>query len=212
MSVKNNKKNDNVINEEILDVNVEKVITDDGQEVEIIEIEDDENDVIIDVNEDRIEELEEYIEELKKENDELKKENENLLRHVANVENEKKLIIKEAERKVSLANEMILKDLIKVIDAINSALKIEVDEDCKDCVSSYIDGIKMVNEMFHDVLNDYGIEKIKVEKFDPNYHQAIQKISDEKYEDDEIVDVLQDGYKIKDKVIRPSMVIVNKKS
>jgi len=166
----------------------------------------------IDVKSIEMDELRKTIEKLEKENSELSEQNEKLLRNIAKVENEKKIILKEADRKVDMANEKILKDFIKVIDAINGALKIQVEDKCKECVKGYVDGIKMIDEMFHNVLSDYGIKKIETEMFDPNLHQAVQIVNDENKEDNEIVDVLQEGYKLNENVIRPSMVVVNKKS
>jgi len=153
----------------------------------------------------------ESIEFLKEIIEKLKKENEKLLRNLARVENEKKLLIKETDRKIEMANEKLLKDMIKVLDAIRSASKVNVEDECNGCVDGFIDGIKIIDNIFHDILKENGIEKIECDKFDPNFHQAVQIVNKEDLEDGEIVEVLQEGYKLNDKIIRPSMVIVNKK-
>jgi len=59
---------------------------------------------------------------------------------------------------------------------------------------------------------DLGIEPVDHDEFNPELHQAIQHVESKEHEEGAIVDVYQKGYKLKNKLIRPSMVTINKKS
>jgi molecular chaperone GrpE len=61
-----------------------------------------------------------------------------------------------------------------------------------------------------DTFKNHGIEAVEHEEFDPNLHQAIQQVASEEHEDGQIVEVYQKGYKLKDRLIRPSMVTICK--
>lgn len=69
----------------------------------------------------------------------------------------------------------------------------------------------MVYNQLNQALEKAGVEEIQAEneEFDPNMHQAVMQVSEEGYESNQIVEVLQKGYKLKDRVIRPAMVKVN---
>ena len=69
----------------------------------------------------------------------------------------------------------------------------------------------MITTQFIDALKKHGIEQIDVEgkEFDPNFHQAVMMVNDENYGHNMIVEELQKGYKLKDRVIRASLVKVN---
>ena len=73
--------------------------------------------------------------------------------------------------------------------------------------------MQLIFEQLKTALNNAGLEEIKAmdEEFDPNVHNAVMTETIEEKEDGTITKVLQKGYKLKDKVVRPSMVAVNKK-
>lgn len=102
----------------------------------------------------------------------------------------------------------LLTDLLPVLDNLERALQVEVSSD--DAVSLY-KGIEMVYRKFIDATKQEGLEAIPAEgeAFDPNVHQAVMQESDSEKESGIVLKELQKGYKLKDRVLRPSMVSVN---
>jgi molecular chaperone GrpE len=105
-------------------------------------------------------------------------------------------------------------DLLNVLDPFEQVLQLESNFMTEDSnkVNSIFQGIKMSYKIFEDILNKYGIRKIlpQNEMFDHNYHHAISQTTSPDYKNDEIVQVVRVGYLIKDRVLRPAMVVVNK--
>lgn len=102
----------------------------------------------------------------------------------------------------------LAKKLLTSIDNLDRALAIEVSDEQG---ASLKKGIEMVLESLQHALKEEGIEEIAAagEAFDPNLHQAVQTIpASDDVKADTIVEVLQKGYKLHDRVLRPSMVIV----
>ena len=104
------------------------------------------------------------------------------------------------------ANEKILNDLIPVIDNMERAL-----EACEDKENNMFKGIDLVYKQLKDTLNKFGVEEIdaKDADFDPHLHLAVMQEAVEGVEPNKVVDVLQKGYKLKNKVLRASMVKVS---
>ncbi|RAX53139.1 nucleotide exchange factor GrpE [Helicobacter sp. 16-1353] len=141
------------------------------------------------------------------------------VRAYAEFENVKKRLEREKYQSLEYANEMILKDLLPVLDTLESALN-GIDLDSKDStdsanlkekLQSVKNGIQLTLENFLKALNKHGITPIPADKeFDPNLHNAIMQVKDESKNDGEISQVMQKGYKYKERVIRPSMVSITK--
>jgi len=104
--------------------------------------------------------------------------------------------------------EMILK-ILPILDNCQRAKK-ELSQIGEH--SNYSEGLAQIERQFQDLLKEEGIEEIKAEgeKFDPNFHQAIEEIESKEKESGEILEVVQKGYKLKGKVIRPAKVRVSK--
>ena len=102
----------------------------------------------------------------------------------------------------------LLTELLPVIDNLERALQVEVTSE--DAVSLY-KGIEMVHKTLIDATKQEGLELIPAEgeAFDPNVHQAVMQESDSEKETGIVLKELQKGYKLKDRVLRPSMVSVN---
>lgn len=102
----------------------------------------------------------------------------------------------------------LLSDLLPVIDNFERALQVEVTSE--DAVSLY-KGIEMVYRSFIEATNKEGLEVIPAEgeAFDPNVHQAVMQENDAEKESGIVLRELQKGYKLKDRVLRPTMVSVN---
>ncbi|HEB8262253.1 TPA: nucleotide exchange factor GrpE [Campylobacter jejuni] len=145
------------------------------------------------------------INELQKELEELK---DKYMRANAEFENIKKRMEKEKLSAMAYANESFAKDLLDVLDALEAAINVE----CHDEISLKIkEGVQNTLDLFLKKLEKYGVTLIKEEKeFDPNLHEAMFHVDGENHQSGEVVTVLQKGYKIADRVIRPTKVSVAK--
>ncbi|HDD5666654.1 TPA: nucleotide exchange factor GrpE [Staphylococcus aureus] len=133
---------------------------------------------------------------------------EKYLRLYAEFENYKRRIQKENEINKTYQAQRVLTDILPAIDNIERALQIEGDDET---FKSLQKGVQMVHESLINALKDNGLEVIKTEgeAFDPNIHQAVVQDDKPDFESGEITQELQKGYKLKDRVLRPSMVKVN---
>lgn len=133
---------------------------------------------------------------------------EKYLRLYAEFENYKRRIQKENEINKTYQAQRVLTDILPSIDNIERALQIEGDDET---FKSLQKGVQMVHESLINALKDNGLEVIKTEgeAFDPNIHQAVVQDDNPDFESGEITQELQKGYKLKDRVLRPSMVKVN---
>lgn len=133
---------------------------------------------------------------------------EKYLRLYAEFENYKRRIQKENEINKTYQAQRVLTDILPAIDNIERALQIEGDDET---FKSLQKGVQMVHESLINALKDNGLEVIKTEgeAFDPNIHQAVVQDDNHDFESGEITQELQKGYKLKDRVLRPSMVKVN---
>ncbi|UXV46738.1 nucleotide exchange factor GrpE [Staphylococcus aureus] len=133
---------------------------------------------------------------------------EKYLRLYAEFENYKRRIQKENEINKTYQAQRVLTDILPAIDNIERALQIEGDDET---FKSLQKGVQMVHESLINALKDNGLEVIKTEgeAFDPNIHQAVVQDNNPDFESGEITQELQKGYKLKDRVLRPSMVKVN---
>ncbi|HGX1302461.1 TPA: nucleotide exchange factor GrpE [Staphylococcus aureus] len=133
---------------------------------------------------------------------------EKYLRLYAEFENYKRRIQKENEINKTYQAQRVLTDILPAIDNIERALQIESDDET---FKSLQKGVQMVHESLINALKDNGLEVIKTEgeAFDPNIHQAVVQDDNPDFESGEITQELQKGYKLKDRVLRPSMVKVN---
>ncbi|MPA93097.1 nucleotide exchange factor GrpE [Campylobacter coli] len=143
--------------------------------------------------------------ELQKELEELK---DKYMRANAEFENIKKKMEKEKLSAMAYANESFAKDLLDVLDALEAAINVE----CQDEISLKIkEGVQNTLDLFLKKLEKHGVALIKDEKeFDPNLHEAMFHVDSENHQSGEVVQVLQKGYKIADRVIRPTKVSVAK--
>ncbi len=128
------------------------------------------------------------------------------LRAKAELINYRKRKDEEVERLLKFANEDLIVELLPTLDNFERAIKMESGD------SKLLDGMKMVYQALVSALEKYGVKEIKAEgeKFDANLHEAVITESKEGIEEDVILEVFQKGYTLKDKVIRPAMVKVNK--
>ena len=133
---------------------------------------------------------------------------EKYLRLYAEFENYKRRIQKENETNKTYQSQRVLTDILPTIDNIERALQIEGDDES---FKSLQKGVQMVHESLLRALKDNGLEEIESEgqAFDPNFHQAVVQDDNPDFKSGDIIQELQKGYKLKDRVLRPSMVKVN---
>lgn len=103
----------------------------------------------------------------------------------------------------------VLSRILPVIDNFERALKAPTDA-VSDDVHSFIEGYEMIYKQLMAVLEKEGVTKIEAvgKPFDPNYHQAVMRVPSDEYDDDIVVEVLQEGYLLGEKTLRPAMVKV----
>lgn len=147
----------------------------------------------------------EDIEKLKAELEDWKQ---SYLRKQADFQNFSKRKEKELDELRKFSSEKIITKFLGSLDNLERA--IEASYETKD-FEALVKGVEMITRALKDIMASEGVEEIKAEgKYDPQYHHAVSVENDENFEEDEIVKVLQKGYIMKGKVIRPSMVTVKK--
>jgi len=130
------------------------------------------------------------------------------LRLMAEFQNYKKRVAKEKSDIHSYANEKIVTELLEVLDNFERALATDNSTD----VEGYAQGMKLIFDQLLGVLTKSGLVEVKAlgEEFDPNMHNAVMTADSEDYDSNKVCSVLQKGYTLNGKVIRPSMVTVAK--
>ncbi|MBC1732546.1 nucleotide exchange factor GrpE [Listeria seeligeri] len=130
------------------------------------------------------------------------------LRTQADFDNVKKRHVAELDAKQKYRSQSLAQDLLPALDSFEKALATKAEHEE---VKQILKGMEMVYNQILVAFEKEGIEVIPAvgEQFDPNFHQAVMQDSDENAANNEITAELQKGYKLKDRVIRPSMVKVN---
>jgi molecular chaperone GrpE len=149
-------------------------------------------------NEDELQKLRTEIEE---------KENKYLRLH-ADFENYKRRALMDQQSLMTYRAQSLVTDLLPVLDNFERALQIETTDEQ---TASLKQGMEMVYRQLVEAVKKEGIEEIPAlgQQFDPNFHQAVMQESDSSKPSNEVLQEFQKGYKLKDRVIRPSMVKVN---
>ena len=144
----------------------------------------------------------------KKAEEEAAQESERYMRLMAEFQNYKRRAAKEKADTLQYANEKIVADILPVLDNFERALSTETDD-----IEGYAKGMELIFEQLKTALEKAGVKEIEALgcDFDPNVHNAVMTDNTDDYENDKISKVLQKGYKLNDRVVRPSMVAVNKK-
>lgn len=148
----------------------------------------------------KIEELELKIKSLEEQN----------LREKAESINFRRRKEEETARILKFCNEDLIKDVLPTIDNFERAIKMD-DDNLEDEVSKFLAGVKMIYCNLIGILEKYGVKAIDGanKPFDPTYHQAVMMEHVDGLEPGSVIEVLQKGYLLKDRVIRPAMVKVS---
>ena len=151
------------------------------------------------------EETEKKLSDFQKKYDELE---DKYLRAEAEMQNMTKRFKKEQQQLLKYEGQDLIREILPVIDNLNRALQIDVKENGSEQLKR---GIEMVQRDMEKALKDNDVTKIEAlgQTFDPTLHQAVKAVPVEEGQKVEtIVEVYQDGYMLKDRVLRPAMVVV----
>lgn len=157
------------------------------------------------------EEIKKLKEELEYKDKQINDLNEKIRYHQAELINYRKRKEEEVTNRLKYANQDLISELILILDNFERAIRLD-DNNLTDELSKFLKGFKMMYASFDDVLKKYGLEEIEAEhkEYDPNTMEALMTDSDKNYKDGEVLEVLLKGYRLKDRVIRPASVRVNK--
>lgn len=148
----------------------------------------------------RIKELEEKVKSLEEQN----------LRTNAELINYRKRKDEEISKMLKYSSEDIVREILPIVDNFERAISMD-DDNLEDEVSKFLSGFKMIYCKLVSILEKNGVKAIDGanKPFDPTYHQAVMTEQKEGTEAGMVIEVLQKGYLLKDKVIRPAMVKVS---
>jgi len=126
----------------------------------------------------------------------------------ADFENYKRRIAREAPLMSDAGVKRVVTELLTVLDELDCAL---ASARASKESESIVEGVEMIRRKIFSILEKEGLSKIKAigERFDPNAHEALMKVSTSDFEEGTVVEEMRPGYMFKGQVIRPSMVKVN---
>ena len=137
------------------------------------------------------------------------------LRLLAEMENLRKRADRERVDSIRYGSINLARDILSPDDNLTRALgAITEDEKNSPKIKNLVNGLQMVQKEFSNILEKHGIKKIKAlnEKFDHNFHQAMLEVEDDNADSGLVIQEIQSGYTMHDRLLRPSMVGVSKKS
>ncbi len=133
-----------------------------------------------------------------------------LIRSSAELVNYRKRKDEEVSRLLEYSNEDLIKEIIVILDNFESAISMD-DDNLEDEVSKFLSGFKLIYNNLYNILEKFGVKAINPvdEEFNPDYHHAVMTDNNSSKDNDIVTEVLQKGYMLKNRVIRPAMVKVN---
>ncbi len=154
---------------------------------------------------------EEYL-KLKEEADKAKECWDKHLRLQADFENSRKRQEKERQDFFRYANEGLVLELLNVMDDLERT--VELAQEKHQDLAAFLKGVEMILAHLYEMLKAHGVKPIEAEGklFDPHFHEALMQVDSENLPEHTVVDELQKGYMLNDRVIRTSKVKVSKKS
>lgn len=157
---------------------------------------------------DPLKEMEARLESLEQE---VKETHDRFLRVSAEFENYKKRAAREMGDFRKFANESFVKEMLPVVDNLDRA--IESSSNDKNTNTSVVEGVNMTLREILKVFEQFGVIPFESlgKTFDPGFHQAVMQEENEDYPDNTVLNELQKGYLIHDRLLRPAMVVVSKK-
>ncbi|MEW6102094.1 MAG: nucleotide exchange factor GrpE [Candidatus Omnitrophota bacterium] len=134
-----------------------------------------------------------------------------LLRLQAEFENTRKRLEREKQDFVKFANEGLILELLNILDDLERT--VELAESKHQDLPNFLKGVEMILAHLYDLLKEFGVKPIEVEGkiFDPHYHEALMQEEKKDLPEHSVLEVLQKGYLLNDRVIRTAKVKVSKK-
>lgn len=135
-----------------------------------------------------------------------------LLRVTAEFENYQKRMEREMNDFRKFANESLIKDILPIVDNLERALEIPYENN-ESAFNGMREGVQMTLNGLQESLERFGVVSIdSLDKpFDPNFHQAVMQEESEGHPDNTVSKELQKGYVMRERLLRPAMVVVSKK-
>jgi len=127
-----------------------------------------------------------------------------LLRTLADFDNFRRRADRDRSEYVQFAAMEMVRDLIPILDDFRRAMKVETAD------KEYAKGIELIDQRLFETLKKAGLEPIEAagKPFDPNLHQAVDRVQSEEFPDQTVLQEYQSGYNFKGKLLRPAMVKV----
>ncbi|MBD3267931.1 nucleotide exchange factor GrpE [bacterium] len=115
---------------------------------------------------------------------------------------------RQSERHKQHTLKMIIGDFLPVVDSIERALETDIEKD-----NPWMDGLQKTHDQFLSILKKYDVQQTpgRGAPFDPHWHEAISVQQTEDYEENTVIEVIQEGYSINGHLLRPGKVIVAQK-
>jgi molecular chaperone GrpE len=134
-----------------------------------------------------------------------------LLRVSADFENYKKRTAREMEDLRKFANQSLVKDLLPIIDNLELAIKSASENKQPPQEGKHLlDGVELTRKEILKVLEKYNVKQIEAlgQPFDPNFHEAVMRDESDQHAENTVINEMQKGYLMHDRLIRPAMVVV----
>ncbi len=138
---------------------------------------------------------------------------ERLLRATAEFENFKKRSEREISNFRKFANESLIKEILPIVDNLERALATPYEQN-EESFNAFRQGVEMTLKGLLDSLKTFGVVLVEAleRPFDPNFHQAVSQEESDRYPEGTVTKELQKGYMLRDRLLRPAMVLVSKRS
>ena len=146
--------------------------------------------------------------------EEISKLREEKLRILAEMENLRKRVEREKSESIRFGSANLARDILSPNDNLNRALaNIPNDKNLTEPIKNFVNGLQMLKKEFKTILEKHGVKRIDAlnKKFDHNFHQAMLEIETDKEEAGVVIQEIQPGYILHDRLLRPTLVGVSKK-
>jgi len=136
---------------------------------------------------------------------------ENMLRMQADMENLRKRLVREHEKSRLRTLEHFMSDLLPVRDSLERGL--EAANDPAATIEALTEGKQLIMKMLAKAMGDHGLQTIDPvgEPFDPEKHEAMTMLTSDQHPENTVIDVIEKGYQLHDRLIRPAKVVVSRK-
>lgn len=149
--------------------------------------------------------------ELKNASEAAKELQDRMIRSQADFENMRKRLEREKQDFLKYASEGVILELLNILDDLERVINLA--EDKHEDLNAFLKGVEMILAHLYELLKTHGVKPVDAEGrvFDPNYHEALMQVENKDLPENTIVEVLQKGYLMHERVIRTAKVKVSKK-